>query len=63
MLGFQKEQMLILDFEGDEKVQQNIEVIKKAIADQPGVNAVAASRAVPRRILAQCRYAYTNTRW
>ncbi|HMH32967.1 MAG TPA: FtsX-like permease family protein, partial [Puia sp.] len=46
-LGFQKDQMLIVDFEGDERVQQNIETIKKAIADQPGVISVAASRAVP----------------
>jgi putative ABC transport system permease protein len=50
-LGFQKDQMLILDFEGDEKVQQNIEPIKKAIADQPGVISVAASRAVPGEFL------------
>jgi putative ABC transport system permease protein len=50
-LGFQKEQMVILDFEGDEKVEQNIEPIKKAIADQPGVVSVAASRAVPGEFL------------
>ena len=50
-LGFQKDQMLILNFEGDEKVQQNIEPIKKAIADQPGVISVAASRAVPGEFL------------
>ena len=50
-LGFQKDQMLILDFEGDGKVQQNIETIKKAIADQPGVVSVAASRAVPGEFL------------
>ena len=50
-LGFQKDQMVILDFEGDDKVQQNIEPIKKAIADQPGVVSVAASRAVPGEFL------------
>ncbi|KAA8476811.1 putative ABC transport system permease protein [Arcticibacter tournemirensis] len=50
-LGFQKDQMLVLNFEGDEKVQQNIEIIKKAIADQPGVVSVAASRAVPGEFL------------
>jgi len=50
-LGFQKEQMVILDFEGDEKVQQNIEAVKKAIADQPGVVSVAGSRAVPGEFL------------
>jgi len=50
-LGFQKEQMLIIDFEGDEKVRQQIEVVKKAIADNPGVASVAASRAVPGEFL------------
>ena len=50
-LGFQKDQMVIVDFEGDDKVEQNIETIKKAIADQPGVVAVAASRAVPGEFL------------
>jgi putative ABC transport system permease protein len=50
-LGFQKDQMVILNFEGDEKVQQNIETIKKAIADQPGVVSVTASRAVPGEFL------------
>ncbi|BAV06002.1 putative ABC transport system permease protein [Filimonas lacunae] len=50
-LGFQKEQMVILDFAGDAKVQQNIESIKRAIAAQPGVTAVTASRAVPGEFL------------
>jgi putative ABC transport system permease protein len=50
-LGFQKDQMLIINFEGDAKVQQNIESIKKSIADQPGVVSVAASRAVPGEFL------------
>jgi putative ABC transport system permease protein len=50
-LGFQKDQMVILNFEGDQKVQQNIETVKKAIADQPGVLSVAASRAVPGEFL------------
>ena len=50
-LGFQKDQMVIVNFEGDEKVQQNIETIKKAIADDPGVIAVGASRAVPGEFL------------
>jgi len=50
-LGFQKDQMLILNFEGDSKVQENIESIKRTIADQPGVVAVAASRAVPGEFL------------
>ncbi len=50
-LGFQKDQMVILDFEGDEKVRQNIETVKKAIAGYPGVVSVAASRAVPGEFL------------
>ncbi len=50
-LGFQKDQMVVLDFEGDEKVQQNIESIKNALANQPGVVSVAASRAVPGEFL------------
>lgn len=50
-LGFQKDQMLIINFEGDEKVQQNIERIKKAIADNSGVISVGASRAVPGEFL------------
>jgi putative ABC transport system permease protein len=50
-LGFQKDQMVVLDFEGDEKVQENIEAVKKAFADQPGVVSVAGSRAVPGEFL------------
>jgi putative ABC transport system permease protein len=50
-LGFQKDQMVIINFEGDAQVQENIESIKKAIADQPGVVSVAASRAVPGEFL------------
>jgi putative ABC transport system permease protein len=50
-LGFQKDQMVILNFEGDGKVQQSIETVKKAIADQPGVVSVASSRAVPGEFL------------
>ncbi|RYY59018.1 MAG: ABC transporter permease [Chitinophagaceae bacterium] len=50
-LGFRKEQMLIVDFEGDNKVRQSLESVKKALADQPGVVSVAASRAVPGEFL------------
>ena len=50
-LGFQKDQMLVLNFEGDEQVQQNIETIKNSLAGQPGVLSVAASRAVPGEFL------------
>ncbi len=50
-LGFKKDQMLIINFEGDKKVSQNIDAIKQAIANQPGVGSVAASRAVPGEFL------------
>ncbi len=50
-VGFQKDQMLIINFEGDEKVQQNIERIKRSIAEKPGVVSVGASRAVPGEFL------------
>ncbi|HET6255338.1 MAG TPA: ABC transporter permease [Puia sp.] len=50
-LGFQKDQMLILDFAGDAQVEQHIETIKTTIARQPGVVSVAASRAVPGEFL------------
>ena len=50
-LGFQKDQMLIINFEGDDQVEQHIETIKTAIAGQPGVVSVAASRAVPGEFL------------
>jgi putative ABC transport system permease protein len=50
-LGFAKDQMLVLNFEGDGQVRQNIERIKKSLADQPGVLSVAASRAVPGEFL------------
>jgi putative ABC transport system permease protein len=50
-LGFQKDQMLIIDFAGDGDVEQHIESIKGAIAKNPGVLSVAASRAVPGEFL------------
>jgi len=50
-LGFNKDQMLVIDFEGDEQVRQHIESIKKSLADQPNVLSVAASRAVPGEFL------------
>lgn len=50
-LGFRKDQMLIVDFEGDNQVQQHIETIKSAISATPGVLSVAASRAVPGEFL------------
>jgi putative ABC transport system permease protein len=50
-LGFRKDQMLILNFEGDNDVEQHIETIKTAIAKQPGVVSVTSSRAVPGEFL------------
>jgi putative ABC transport system permease protein len=50
-LGFRKDQMLIIDFEGDGQVEQHIETIKTAISNDPGVLSVAASRAVPGEFL------------
>jgi putative ABC transport system permease protein len=50
-LGFKKDQMLVINFEGDKQVAENIEAIKHAISIQPGVGAVAASRAVPGEFL------------
>lgn len=50
-LGFQKDQMVILNFEGDEKVEQHIEMVKTALAGQQGVVSVASSRAVPGEFL------------
>jgi putative ABC transport system permease protein len=50
-LGFKKDQMIVVNFEGDEQVERKIEAIKKALADQPGVVSVAASRAVPGEFL------------
>lgn len=50
-LGFRKDQMVIIDFEGDGQVEQHIETIKTAIARQPGVSSVTASRAVPGEFL------------
>ena len=50
-VGFQKDQMVIINFEGDEKVEQHIETVKNAIASQPGVVSVASSRAVPGEFL------------
>lgn len=50
-LGFVKDQMLVLNFEGDGQVQKNIERIKQSLAKQPGVLSVAAARAVPGEFL------------
>ncbi len=52
-LGFDKEQVLVLNFGGDEQVLQQIDTIKNEIAALPGVLEVAASQTVPGRGLPQ----------
>ncbi|MBX2843073.1 MAG: ABC transporter permease [Flammeovirgaceae bacterium] len=50
-LGFDQEQMVIVDFGWDGKVQEQIESIKNTILDHPNVFSIAASRAVPGNFL------------
>jgi putative ABC transport system permease protein len=50
-LGFKKDQMIVINFEGDDKVEKGINMVKSAIAADPGVTSVAASRAVPGEFL------------
>jgi putative ABC transport system permease protein len=46
-LGFEKDQMLVIDYGGDAEVNKNIEVIKNSLSQHPAVKAASASRAVP----------------
>lgn len=46
-LGFNKDQMLLLDFNYDNKVAMKTEEIKQSFLQVPGVTSVAASRSVP----------------
>lgn len=46
-LGFQQEQMLVIDFGGDDAVVRKIETIKQELEDHPSVLSVSASRSVP----------------
>jgi putative ABC transport system permease protein len=46
-LGFTKEQMLIIDFGGDGKVEEQITPVKAALARIPGVASISAQRTVP----------------
>lgn len=46
-LGFEKTQMLLIDFNYDGQVLQNIEAVKQALAAQKDVVSVSASRSVP----------------
>ena len=49
-LGFRTEQMLVIDFRADEQVQQQLDVIKQALTQIPGVVAATASQAIPSRL-------------
>ncbi len=49
-LGFRTEQMLVIDFRGDEQVREQLGVIKQAMARVPGVVASTASQAIPSRL-------------
>lgn len=46
-LGFRQDQMLVIDYGGDQKVNASIEAIKAMLARNPAVQSVSASRAVP----------------
>lgn len=46
-LGFRQDQMLVIDYGGDNKVNKNIEAVKATLANNPAVITVTASRAVP----------------
>jgi putative ABC transport system permease protein len=46
-LGFKQEQMLVIDYGGDQEVNNKIEVIKTALGRNPAVLMTSASRAVP----------------
>ncbi len=46
-LGFEKTQMLVIDFNYDNQVLQNLEAIKQTFAQQQDVLSVSASRSIP----------------
>lgn len=46
-LGFRQDQMLVIDYGGDQKVNESVEAIKAALAENPAVQSISASRAVP----------------
>jgi putative ABC transport system permease protein len=50
-LGFRQDQMVIIDFGGDQQVQQKITTIKDVLRKHPKVLSVSASRAVPGEFL------------
>lgn len=46
-LGFRQDQMLVINYAGDDKVNQSIDAVKAALARNPAVQSITASRAVP----------------
>ncbi|MVT09198.1 ABC transporter permease [Chitinophaga tropicalis] len=46
-LGFRQDQMLVINYAGDNKVNQSIDAVKAALARNPAVQSITASRAVP----------------
>jgi len=46
-LGFRQDQMLVIDYGGDQKVNESVEAIKATLAENPAVQSISASRAVP----------------
>ncbi len=46
-LGFDQEQMLVLDFNFDEQIGENLEPVKEQFLNISGVQSIAASRSVP----------------
>lgn len=46
-LGFEKDQILVMEFGFDQQVQENIEAIKNEFEKNPNVLSICASRAVP----------------
>ncbi len=45
--GYDSDQMLVLNFDWDLKVQQNLEYVKRRFLEHPDVASISASRAVP----------------
>ena len=48
-LGFKKEQMLVVDFRGDEAIQEKIEIVKRQLSQVPQVLSASASLSIPGR--------------
>ncbi len=46
-LGFKKDQMLVIDFRGDDGIRRKIETFKQQLGNTPGILSVSASSSVP----------------